>query len=161
KVLGIPFTVISANIARIFYDFALKEKKEKNSFNEIFLKTLFILAITTIPLLIFIAIISPTIFSLVFGTEWFEAGIYVRYMTPMFAIRLITDSLTTSFIISGRQNLELFFQVTLLIGEFIIFIISGVISIELKVSLLLISLLYLIVYGIMLFKMYALSKNLS
>lgn len=159
RVLGIPFTVISANIARIFYDTASKENIAEKNFHKTFISTLKILIITVVPIITIIAAISPLIFSIVFGDEWMIAGEYVRLLSPMFAIRLIAESLTTTFIISGKQQVELLFQVTLLIGELIIFMVAHFLSLDLSISLLVISFLYVFIYGVMIFTMNKLSKE--
>lgn len=159
RVLGIPFSVISANFARIFYDTASKELKARKSFHQTFKSTLKLLIITIVPTMMLMALVAPTIFSLIFGEEWIEAGYFVRLLTPMFAIRLIAESLTTSFIISGKQQIELIFQIGLLLGEVLIFILAYFLSYEINTSLILISILYVVIYLIMITFMNKLSKE--
>lgn len=158
RVLGIPFAVISANIARVFFDSAVKEVAKDGNYKRTFKKTTLILSITIIPVIMMMAILSPWIFTFIFGTEWTVAGVYVRLLSPMFAVRLISQSLTTSFIISGKQHIELMFQGLLLVGQFLIYLVSFIKSIPVEQFLLIISLLYLIIYGSMMIAMYKLSK---
>jgi O-antigen/teichoic acid export membrane protein len=159
RMLGIPFSIISANIARIFFESATKELNINGNYKKTFIKTITLLTILVIPLLLLIAIISPWLFSFVFGPEWETAGLYVRILAPMFAVRLITESLTTSFIVSNKQHTELIFQGLLLFCELVIFIISYLNNISIENFLLLISLLYVSVYSIIIFFMYKLSAN--
>ncbi|WP_306010338.1 lipopolysaccharide biosynthesis protein [Bacillus sp. MMSF_3328] len=159
RVLGIPFSVISANIARVFFDNAVREKKEVGNFQKTFKKTLFILLITIIPTMTFLGILAPWLFHFIFGSEWKEAGQYVRILAPMFAVRLITESLTTSFIVSKRQNLELVFQATLLVCELTIFLIVFINKIQIESFLFLLSVIYMLIHGTMLFYMYKLSTE--
>ncbi|MBM7665258.1 O-antigen/teichoic acid export membrane protein [Solibacillus kalamii] len=158
RVLGIPFTIISANIARVFFNSATKEFNSRSNFSKTFKSTLILLIITVVPIILIIAIFSPWLFSTVFGVEWANAGNYIRLLAPMFAIRLISESLTTSFIVSKKQNIELLFQSMLLLGLLIIYTLSYFLNTSIEVFLVYISLLYLLVHGIMIFKMYKISK---
>lgn len=161
RVLGIPFVIISANIARVFFDYASKDLVAKGNYSKIFNKTLLILVLTIVPIITFLGVWSPWLFSIVFGETWEVAGIYVRLLAPMFAIRLISESLTTSFIISGKQHIELIFQTVLFGGQIILYCISYVNNFPIEQFLLLISLLYMFVHVIMLYKMYILSKEVT
>jgi len=162
RVLGIPLSVISANIARVFFNSAVKEMQDTGIYKRTFKKTLIVLSCTIIPMITLMAIMSPWIFSFVFGTEWEVAGLYVRILAPMFGIRLITESLTTSFIVSKKQHLELLFQVSLFMGELIVYLVSFLQKVQIEYFLLLISLLYMIIHSIMILAMYKLStKNLK
>ncbi|AKG73463.1 oligosaccharide flippase family protein [Salinicoccus halodurans] len=157
RVLGIPFMIISANVARIFFERATKEKNEKGNFNSTFNKTFKIIAIVIIPTIVLLAILAPTLFPIIFGHEWGIAGIYIALLSPMFAIRLIGESLTTSFIVAGKQNVELQFQLTLMIGQLIIYIFTYYLNIQIETFFVCISFLYVIVQSIMIIYM----KNLS
>lgn len=146
RVLGIPFSLISANIARIFFDYASNELKEEGKFDKIFIKVSLIISIIVIPIMLFLALIAPQLFSLVFGEKWYGAGVFVRLLTPMFTIRLIVESLTTSFIISDKQQIELLFYIFLLFGEILIYLLVFICDFNINVLLILISVLYVSVY---------------
>lgn len=158
RVLGIPFSIISANIAKIYYETASREKKTNGNYKSIFLKTLFLLIIIIVPIMLILGYYSQTIFSFVFGKEWEQAGVYVKFLTPMFTLRLIGESLTTSFIVSYKQKHELFFQTLLLLLEISVFIITYKLRLSVEIFLLLISIIYSIVYTVMIIYMYFLSR---
>ena len=159
RILGIPFSIISANIARVFFESAVKSVKDNGDFKKLFIKTSTLLSLTIIPIISFLALIAPWLFSFVFGQEWSEAGTYVRLLAPMFAIRLITESLTTTFIVVGKQRYELVFQIILLVGEIIAFSIAYFYDLPIETLLIMISILYFLVYVFMLNTMYKLSGN--
>ncbi|MBW9145248.1 oligosaccharide flippase family protein [Clostridium sp. CM027] len=159
RVLGIPFSVISANIARVFFDSAVKEIMECGNYKRTFRKTIIVLSIIIIPMIMLMAILAPWIFSLFFGAEWETAGKYVRLLAPMFCLRLIAESLTTSFIVSNKQHIELILQSILLVGEFAVYLISYFRNLPIEQFLLLISLLYMIMHSNMIIVMYKLSKE--
>lgn len=159
RILGIPFTIISANIARVFFESATKELEAEGSYSKTYNKTKKILFITIIPVIILLAMVAPWIFPFLFGEEWAIAGIYVTLLSPMFAVRLIAESLTTSFIVSGKQHVELLFQSLLLLGQLLIYLFTLIFDIPIEQFLILISILYLVIYGIMISVMSKLSKK--
>ncbi|WP_414838616.1 oligosaccharide flippase family protein [Carnobacterium sp. TMP28] len=158
RVFGIPFSVISANIARVFYEEATKEKKNNGNYKNIFLKTTIALTCLIIPVMIFIALTAPSIFSLVFGRQWEAAGLYVRILAPMFAIRLIAESLTTAFIISSKQSVELKFQIGILFLELVVYMITSLLNFKIEIFFSLISFIYVLIYSVMIGYMYKISK---
>jgi O-antigen/teichoic acid export membrane protein len=158
RVLGIPFSVISANIAKVFFDNAVREQERIGSFRQVYIKTLWLLTLVILPLSTLLAILAPWIFSTIFGVEWRTAGIFVRLLSPMFAIRLIAESLTTSFIVAKKQHIEAIFQIFLFVGELIIYFATYNLNIQIENFLLMISTLYIIVYGLMIIYMNKISK---
>lgn len=158
RILGIPFSVISASIARIYFNSASKEYQKYGNYKSVFKKTFLLLLITIIPIITIIALISPFLFSFLFGKEWRDAGVYVRLLAPMFGIRLISESLTTGFIISGKQRLELIFQFSLFIVLLLIYTTCYLNGINIEYFLLSVSSIYVVFHTIMLITMYKLSK---
>lgn len=159
RILGIPFSVVSANVARIFFESAVKERKNSGDYKKTFRHTFAILCFTIIPMIFLLALMAPWVFSIVFGAEWMSAGVYVRLLAPMFAIRLIAESLTTSFIVSNKQHIELIIQIALFIGEILVYVITYFWNLPIENFLVLISILYLAVHGIMVIVMYKLSEE--
>nr|WP_307990900.1 oligosaccharide flippase family protein [uncultured Niameybacter sp.] len=158
RVLGIPFSIISANISRIFFESAAKEKNTNDNFKRIYIRTFIGLCSIMVPSMLMLALIAPTIFKVVFGKEWYLAGVFVRLLTPMFAVRLIAESLTTSFIVSGKQQKELMFQIILLGSEIGIYLIVYLFNIPIEIFLILISIVYVVIYTIEMIYMYKISK---
>jgi O-antigen/teichoic acid export membrane protein len=57
--------------------------------------------ITILPLVI-VLIWGPDLFAMIFGSEWREAGEYMRLMAPAFAARVVASPLSTT--IGATQN---------------------------------------------------------
>lgn len=163
RILGIPFTLISANIARVYFNSANTEYVKKGDYRESFKKTFLLLVALITPFMLLMFFLSPLAFAQVFGAEWEEAGIYVQLLTPMFGIRLITESLTTGFIISKKQKYELVIQGLLFVIQLIIFFIVYWYNFQIYTLLLMISALYVIFNCITLWILFRLSgrKNLE
>lgn len=116
RVLGMPISVISSNICRIFTKEAATEKAMLGCFTQSFKKTLALLCVIAAPLGIVLIVVSPPLFGFVFGSEWYDAGVYVRVLTPMFMLRFIAGGLNGATMISGKQDIDLIIQVFLAIA---------------------------------------------
>ena len=61
----------------------------------------------TIGPVILVALLAPFVFSLVFGDEWTEAGVFAAILAPMFYVQLITNPTHGTLIVLERQDLHL------------------------------------------------------
>ncbi|MCM3709209.1 oligosaccharide flippase family protein [Sporosarcina luteola] len=162
RILGLPFAIISANISRIYFTTANEEFIELGNYRKTFKQTFLFLVSIVIPIMVLIFFLSPVIFSRIFGEEWREAGIYIQYLTPMFGIKLISESLTTGFIISNKQKYELIIQSILLSTQVFIFFIVVSFNIPIYTFLNMISGLYVMFNSVLLLILFKLSgKNIT
>ncbi len=75
--------------------------------------------IIVLPVFLGIILAGPSIFSLIFGKEWHEAGIYARILAPWIFLDFIRAPLSQIPIITGR--IKSMFRITL-IGNIILLI---------------------------------------
>lgn len=61
--------------------------------------------------LIFIGIISPAIFQLIFGKEWQRAGELVAWMTPWFIAQFLSSPISMTLHVTGNQRTALKLQI--------------------------------------------------
>lgn len=158
RVLGIPLIIISSNISRVFYEKAVVEKDDTGNFNDVFKFSLKFLTIIAVPLILLVGIVSPYAFPLIFGEGWSATGIYVALLTPMFLIRLISESLLPSFIVADKQNFELRYQIIILVLQFIIYALTTILELEIEIFLVILSCTYFLCHSFLLVMMYRLSK---
>jgi O-antigen/teichoic acid export membrane protein len=67
--------------------------------------------------LVFLGIIAPELFGVLFGADWTEAGNYVQWMVPWLIASFVASPLTTLNVVLERQRFGLFFQASLLIAK--------------------------------------------
>ncbi|WP_195480544.1 oligosaccharide flippase family protein [Lactiplantibacillus plantarum] len=146
RMLGLPFMIISANIAKIFFKEAEEEYKLNKKFTNTLRKTLKILIVFIIPFMILLFIFAPLVFEIVFGEKWVISGKIVRILVPMFTARLIVDSLTSAYIIKSKQFIELIIQIGLLGFELTVYFIAITLKINIYDFLKIISIVYTAVY---------------
>jgi len=60
--------------------------------------------------LIFMGIIAPFAFPLVFGSEWTRAGVILTWMTPLFLLQFLHAPLSLSLHVTGNQITAMLLQ---------------------------------------------------
>jgi O-antigen/teichoic acid export membrane protein len=126
RLLGIPLTLISGNVSKVFLEAASREYDETRQFCVSLKKTLLLLTALAVPMVIFMMVLSPFLFGLVFGEEWVIAGKYVTILAPMFGIRFIVTTITPGLIIAKAQNLELLLQMGFIVSAGVSLVIAKI-----------------------------------
>lgn len=111
RMLGLPLSLVSMNVAKPFFEKAAREYDREGRFSRTFIQTSLFLAAIAVPMVIVMFSLAPWAFELFFGEGWGISGQYVRYLAPMFGIRLVVGTLTPTMIIANKQNWELLFQI--------------------------------------------------
>ncbi len=115
RVLGMPLKLVSSSTLEVFKKKASNERNKYGSFDNIYLKTFFmLLAIGIIPAILF-WLFLPDLFPIIFGPKWVDAGLYARYLSIMFLFQFAISPLGYSLYIAEKQNYELYWQILLLI----------------------------------------------
>jgi O-antigen/teichoic acid export membrane protein len=90
RAMGTPVTLVGEAVAQVYLSHAPEEMRAGRlpEFTTDVLKGLARVAVAP---LVFIAIIAPPAFALVFGDEWRRAGELVIWMTPWFVLKLLSS----------------------------------------------------------------------
>lgn len=70
-----------------------------------------LLRVATPPLL-FLALVSPSAFGLIFGEAWVRAGVLVTWMVPWFLMQFATSPISTALHVVGHQRSAMILQMT-------------------------------------------------
>lgn len=146
RILGLPITIISSNVSRVFFAKAANEYKEKGNFFSTYKITVLPMIIIGISVGALMIIFAPWACEFFFGDGWGVAGQYVSILTPMFILRFIAGGVNCSAIIVNRQDIDLIIQILLTVGLAIIFIISLNINLTIEVFLMCINIVFSIIY---------------
>lgn len=161
RVLGMPLSLLSNNVSKVFFEQASSEYKNCGNYKKTFFKTSIFLLALAVPMTILLYFAAPYLFECFFGRGWYEAGVYVRVLSPMFGIRFIVSALTPVMIISRKQNLELGIQVIFVFVSICAYVYSKIAFIDVLCYLKIICLSFTIVYAIYYFIMCRLSVQYS
>jgi O-antigen/teichoic acid export membrane protein len=148
RILGLPLSIISNNVSRVFFEEASREFNKTNQYKRAFIKTSLFLFAISIPMVIIMILFSPKLFVLVYGNGWDEAGRYVSILAIMFGVRFIVTALSPGMVISGKQNIDFFINLTFLIVSLLVFAIVKKYSMDIYNYLYLICIFYSIVYSV-------------
>ncbi|MGE6716268.1 lipopolysaccharide biosynthesis protein [Peribacillus frigoritolerans] len=146
KVLGLPLTVMSNNIAKVFFQEASREYDETGKFINSFKKTSIILFLIAIPMVLSLYFLAPFAFEIVFGSGWNQAGVYVQILAPMFGIRLIVNTVAFGLQVVKKQHLELGLQLLFIIASISCFIIAKLMALNINQYLMSITVLFSLIY---------------
>lgn len=115
RVLGAPITFLSAAVLDVFKEEAASDYVKNGNAKKIFISTFYKLIILSFVPSVILYLYSVEIFVLIFGDNWAVAGEYTKMLVPMLFFRFITGPLSFMFYIGGKQHLNLYAQITLLI----------------------------------------------
>ena len=126
RVLGVPLSLISNNIGKIYFEQSSREYYSTGGFYRTFYKTFFILSVLAAPIGFILYFFSPLICDIFFGDEWRIAGEYIQIMTLMFVVRFIVSPLTVSVLVTKNNRFELCGQILFLANIFITYCLSTI-----------------------------------
>ena len=115
KLLGMPISLISGNISKVYMEEAAKEYNATGKFKKAFNKTFMFLFVIALPMFLCIYLFAPSVCAWLFGgEEWRIAGEYIKILTPMFAMRFIATALSPGLYVCRKQTAELVVQMLLM-----------------------------------------------
>jgi O-antigen/teichoic acid export membrane protein len=159
RVLGLPLSVISINVAKVFFEDASREYDKTGQFYKAFRKTTLFLVAITIPMVLGMIFIVPPLCGLFFGQSWELAGEYIRILSIMFGFRFVVSSLTPGLLVANKQNYELMLQLLFVVSSVGCFVAAKMMSLPLIGYLVIINISFSLVYAIYFIVIFKCSKN--
>lgn len=123
RVGAAPLTFIGNAVRNVFFPNAAEAQRE-GRLGELTTKAFTALLKTGTMPLAALAFIAPDLFALVFGEEWRQAGLYLRWLIPWLAAQFVVSPLTGIFSVMERQDGELVLQGGLLVVRLVSFAIG-------------------------------------
>ena len=145
RILGMPLSLISTNVSKVFFEEASREYNQTKQFKIAFRKTSLFLVAVAIPMVIGMIWLAPPLFGWFFGNGWEVSGKYVQILAPMFGVRFIVSALTPGMIICGKQKLELKIQLLFAVMSIAAFIITKLAHLTINKYLMVISISFSVV----------------
>ncbi len=113
RILTAPLSLISGALLDVFRQKASEDYARDGSCRPIFLKTLIKLVLFSLPIFLVIGIFGPSLFSIVFGKEWTDAGRYASILSILFFVRFVASPLSYVLYIAQKQKVDLLWQVVM------------------------------------------------
>ncbi|MEM0648666.1 oligosaccharide flippase family protein [Staphylococcus lugdunensis] len=130
RILGIPVTIISLGLSKIFMQRANDYYLKYGTFRNLLLKFSGALIVLSIALYIPFYLLSENIVNLILGSQWLGTITVMQITIPLFAIRLLVSTVSLSVVVIKKQQIELMLQASFVIGTVITFYISKIASLE-------------------------------
>ncbi|HCZ9793733.1 TPA: type 8 capsular polysaccharide synthesis protein Cap8K [Staphylococcus aureus] len=159
RVLGIPVTIISLGLSKIFMQQANDYYIEYGNFRNLLLKFSSILVIVSIILYVPLYLFSEELVNILLGHSWVDAITVIKIVVPLFVIRLIVSTVSLSVIVLQKQQLELILQALFLIGTTATFVISKMLNLTFLNFVSINTVVLIVSYMIFFIALYYFAKN--
>ncbi|HCY7146627.1 TPA: type 8 capsular polysaccharide synthesis protein Cap8K [Staphylococcus aureus] len=159
RVLGIPVTIISLGLSKIFMQQANDYYIEYGNFRNLLLKFSSILVIVSIILYVPLYLFSEELVNILLGHSWVDAITVIKIVIPLFVIRLILSTVSLSVIVLQKQQLELILQALFLIGTTATFVISKMLNLTFLNFVSINTVVLIVSYMIFFIALYYFAKN--
>ena len=146
RVLGLPLSMISFNVAKVFFEDASREYDVTGQFYGALRKTALFLTALAIPMVLVMIFLAPPLCGILFGSEWEVAGQYIRILAPMFGIRFIVTTLTLGLQIARKQKYELILQILFAVVSILCYILAKITPLTVEGFLCSVSISFSVIY---------------
>lgn len=125
QVLAVPMSLVGTSIAQVFFPQA-NQAKRVGDLDRLTLKVFERLLSTGLVPIILLTIIAPDLFAVLFGTDWFTAGEYLRWMSLWLLFVFVSSPLSHIYSILEKQKEGLIVNSVMFFSRLIVLIIGGI-----------------------------------
>jgi O-antigen/teichoic acid export membrane protein len=115
KVFQLPFQVLAKSVGEVFLQEGSARFAASKECAKVYIKTVKPLLFIAIAFFPIVALYSPDIFSIVFGSKWKEAGVFGRILAPVYILEFISVPVSAMFTIAQRQQIDAIWQICLIV----------------------------------------------
>ncbi len=113
----LPLGLVGGSIRQVFYPEGAAEWRETGSISKTIDKAVDIVRLTCIVPIVAIAMLGPLLFETVFGSQWYEAGVYSQILAPWMLMGLIVSPISTVFLVRQRAGVLFLYNIVVLISR--------------------------------------------
>ena len=157
RALGAPISLLGASILDVFKRDAIASLRDKGECREVYVSTFKILFCISIISSFIIYFAAESMFGILFGDKWSQAGDIAVLMLPLYAFRIVASPLGYMPYFVNKQHIDLIWQIALFILAFVALLIMN----NLKETVALYSFSYAFMYLVYLIISYRLSIGSS
>lgn len=122
NIINMPMNLIGQSVSQVYFGeiakYGRQNPRKIYQLSISIIKKLFWVGLFPVGLLI---VLGPWLFSIIFGTEWHEAGIYARYLTLLILTRFISSPIANIFNVFEKQGLQLSLNIVRVVLVVLIF----------------------------------------
>jgi lipopolysaccharide exporter len=146
RIIQTPIALIGSAIGTVYFQRSAQIKDDKNVLRDnTRLVYRHLVALCLFPAII-LAIVGSDLFSVIFGLEWKESGLYVQILSVWMFFWFISSPISNIFIVLERQELLVVVHFIILVTRLFSLVVGGIIG-NIYVALVLFSATGVLVYG--------------
>jgi len=127
RLLKLPSQLVGESVRKVFFQRASSAYNETGNIKEIVGSTFGHMLNIALGPFVVLFILSPYIFGFFFGEEWYDAGVYARWLIPWVFTGFLVTPMSSVITVSGKEIVGFKFQAYLLSSRIIAFLIGGLI----------------------------------
>jgi len=116
RVLGMPLTLVSQSISRVFYQRIAHAHQSGRRTRPMLLKSSGLLFLMILPPMAVLFVWAEPIFRLAFGEDWAAAGRYCRLLIPLYIARFVVAPTGLSMVAFEKQHMVAVWNATYLVS---------------------------------------------
>jgi O-antigen/teichoic acid export membrane protein len=122
RVMALPATIVGLAVGQVYlHDAAAAVRTDLATLRLLYIQTARKLTLFGILIFVPIALLAPMAFARVFGAEWQRAGVYAQVTAMVFLLQLVVSPLSQTLNVIGRQDVQLVWDVSRLVGMIALF----------------------------------------
>ena len=150
RLLDIPILFITANVNKVCYQRFSENVANRRPLTKTLFSLIVILSVISFSGFGLLYFIAPRLSEIVFGQGYYIAGVYIKHLCLMYAIRLVATSFNGIFTLFGKQKYELGLNIALIFMAVIAFLFASRFGLDIEDYLNIIGFGYALVYAILL-----------
>lgn len=112
SLVALPVGILGGAISQVFFRRAAEDVAKHGHCRPLFFKVVSLLLAASIPIFTVLALIAPTLFAVVLGPAWREAGDIVRIIAPVMALQLVVMPVSKVLWLYQRQRLDFLLSIS-------------------------------------------------
>jgi O-antigen/teichoic acid export membrane protein len=148
KMIAIPGALIGGSISQVFFQELSAQKNMRSKCWPFFVNTVKRLLCMGLPISLFIALLGPSLFQIVFGEQWKVSGEVARYLSIVFLCRFVVSPVSSVFSVSGYLKRGAFWKYLYLTTSISIFAYTVLVGLDFLKFVLLFTVHEVVLYSI-------------
>lgn len=150
RLLEIPILFITSNVNKVCYQRFSENVANRRPLTKTLFSLIAVLSVISFGGFGLLYFIAPRLAEIVFGQGYYIAGVYIKHLCLMYAIRLVATSFNGIFTIFGKQKYELGLNIALILVAAIAYGFVSKLDLDIEDYLNIIGFGYATVYAILL-----------
>lgn len=135
RMISAPLGIFTSSLSQVFYKKTTDIIHSNDKLYPFVKKTYFQLFKIAIFPFFFLFVLSPELFSYIFGSEWEVSGVYARYLIPWYFLVFLNSPITSIINVLNKQKTYLIFEFTLFVLRFSVMMSAFVLDFDIIIML--------------------------